>query len=97
MELTFAARQMSVTQEPKAVIMLGCSSQDEDPQYCIAFQSLERGYTELNLHSDIPYIFGVYFFDSIEQARKAEPTQLGIESAQKVQSMVNMMANLVII
>ena len=30
MELTFAARQMSVTQEPKAVIMLGYCEKTED-------------------------------------------------------------------
>ena len=102
MELTFAARQMSVTQEPKAVIMLGLSFKEEGDESWsanddVCRESIIHGYTELNLHSDIPYIFGVYFFKSIEQARAALPSRLGIESAQKVQSMVNMMANLVVI
>lgn len=95
MELTFAARQMSVTQEPKAVIMLGYCEKTEDyisPLYSSALQSVVYGYTELNLHSDIPYIFGVFTnLDKVDA-----PYQFGRCCAQKVQSMVNMMANLVI-
>lgn len=95
LELTFAARQMSVTQEPKAVIMLGYCEKTEDyisPLYSSALQSVVYGYTELNLHSDIPYIFGVFTnLDKVDV-----PYQFGRCCAQKVQSMVNMMANLVI-
>lgn len=97
MELVFAARQMSMVQEPKAVIMLGCCTEDEDPQYVGAAQSVRQGYTELNLHSDIPYINGVYLTPTIAQAQAVCTADRGVECALKVSRMVNMMANLVII
>ena len=95
LELTFAARQMSITQEPKAVIMLGYYENADNqvsPHSSSAIQSVVHGYTELNLHSDIPYIYGVFTnLDKVDA-----PYQFGCDCAQKVQSMVNMMANLVI-
>ena len=99
LELTFAARQMSITQEPKAVIMLGyCCGPDEcpnpTPQYHSAMQSVVHGYTELNLHSEIPYIFGVV--TALDTTAFPCPKNIGSQCACKVQSMVNMMANLVI-
>lgn len=97
MELTFAARQMAMVQEPKAVVMLGCCTEDEDPQYMGAAQSIRQGYTELSLHSDIPYINGVFLTSTMEQARLCCTAQKGSECADKVAKMVNMMANLVII
>ena len=99
LELTFAARQMSITQEPKAVIMLGycCGPNECDtptPQYNSAMQSVVHGYTELNLHSEIPYIFGVV--TKLDTAAFSSGKDIGSQCACKVQSMVNMMANLVI-
>ena len=97
MELVFAARQMSMVQEPKAVMMLGCCTEDEDPQYNSVAQSMRQGFTELNLHSDIPYINGVFLPTTLAQARECCTAQRGAECAEKVSKMVNMMANLVII
>ncbi|MBP5345730.1 MAG: 6,7-dimethyl-8-ribityllumazine synthase [Bacteroidales bacterium] len=100
LELTFAARQMSITQEPKAVIMLGYSRAPEDaglqfsPQHHSAMQSVVHGYTELNLHSEIPYIFGVV--TDLDVSAYSCGKEIGSKCACKVQSMVNMMANLVI-
>lgn len=97
MELTFAARQMSMVQEPKAVIMLGCCTQDEEPQYQSIAQSIAHGFTELNLHSDIPYINGVFLTATLAEAQACCTAAKGSECAEKVSSMVNMMANLVVI
>lgn len=100
LELTFAARQMSITQEPKAVIMLGYSRAPEDaglqfsPQHQSAMQSVVHGYTELNLHSEIPYIFGVV--TDLDVTAFSSGEAIGSKCACKVQSMVGMMANLVI-
>lgn len=97
MELMFAARQMSVVQEPKAVIMLGCCIEEEDPQFWIVRESHARAYVELNLHSDIPYINGVLLPSTLAEAQVSVTAQKGSECAEKVSRMVNMMANLVII
>lgn len=56
MELTFAARQMNIVQEPSAVIMIGCVVKEDNPQYDCTCKSVTDGYTHLNLHSEIPFV-----------------------------------------
>lgn len=97
MELTFAARQMSIVQEPSAVIMLGCATKTDDAFYDSISQSIAHGYTELNLHSEIPYIFGVVLAPTVEdaQTKAVGNGNKGKECAISALKMVNMMANLV--
>ena len=97
MGLTFAARQMSMVQEPSAVIMLGCATQADDQLYACISQSVTHGYTELNLHSEIPYIFGVLLTPTLAEAETMSrgDGNKGTESAITAIRMVNMMANLV--
>lgn len=96
MELPFAARQMSLVQEPSAVIMLGCIVKENNTQYECICQSVTQGYTQLNLHSDSPFIFGVLTTDTLEQAQTiVGPKNMGSECAKAAINMVNMMANLV--
>lgn len=97
MDLTFAARQMSIVQEPSAVIMLGCATQADDQLFACISQSVTHGATELNLHSDIPYIFGVSLTPTLAEAKAMSQGNgnQGAESAIAALRMVNMMANLV--
>ncbi len=97
MELPFAARQMSIVQEPSAVVVLGCSTEDEDPMYRPVCESLTQSLTELNLHSDIPYIFGVLLTPTVGAARSLSDGSgnKGAECAENALRMVNMMARLV--
>lgn len=97
MELVYAAKQMAIVQDPKAVIMIGCCTNDECSQYGIVAQSFAYGFSELNLHGDIPYINGVIFTPTIGEAQSRCTEAKGVECVVKVSSMVNMMANLVII
>lgn len=97
MELTFAARQMNIVQEPSAVIMIGCVVKEDNPQYDCICKSVTDGYTHLNLHSEIPFVFGVLTCDNLEIA-KACATQednLGAQCAKAALKMVNMMAGLI--
>ena len=97
MELTFAARQMSLVQEPSAVIMLGCVTKEDNPLYECICKSVTDGYTQLNLHSDSPFIFGVITADTLEQAKQfvvCDGNQ-GAQSAKAALKMVNMMAKLI--
>jgi len=97
MELTFAARQMAIVQEPSVVIMLGCVTKDGNPQYDYILQSVTQGYTHLNLHSDSPYIFGVMTCNNLEQARvlAAGDNNQGAQCAKAALNMANMMAKLI--
>lgn len=97
MELSFAARQMSIVQESSAVIMLGCVIKEDNPQYECICRSVTDGYTHLNLHSDSPFIFGVITAETFEQAQRlaeGEDNQ-GAQCARAALKMVNMMARLI--
>lgn len=97
MELTFAARQMSLVQESSAVIMLGCVVKEENPLFDCICKSVTDGYTQLNLHSDSPFIFGVLTADTLEQAKSfaAREENQGAQCAKAALKMVNMMARLI--
>ena len=97
MELTFAARQMSNVVEPSAVIVLGSVTEEQNPQFGVICQSITHGITELNLHSDIPFIFGVLITHTLDEAKamSAGSDNKGSESAEAALKMVSMMAHLV--
>lgn len=97
MELTFGARQMSIVKEPSAVIVLGSVVKEGNPQFDCICQSVTRGITELNLHNDIPFVFGLMVTSTLEEAKQliAGETNQGVECAQTALKMVNMMASLI--
>jgi 6,7-dimethyl-8-ribityllumazine synthase len=95
MELPFGARQMNNVMEPSAVIMLGSVVKENNSFYDIICQTVSRGITHLNLHGDIPFIFGVVTADTEEEAKKLTQDGVGAKSALAALKMVNMMAKLV--
>ncbi len=95
MELPFGARQMNNMMEPSAVIMLGSVVKENNPLYDIICQTVSRGITHLNLHGDIPFIFGVITTDTLEEAQKMSQEGVGAQSALAALKMVNMMATMV--
>lgn len=95
MELPFGARQMNNVMEPSAVIMLGSIVRENNPQYAVITDTISRGVTHLNLHGDIPFIFGVLTTDTLQEALNLAREGAGARSALAALKMVNMMGNLV--
>lgn len=95
MELPFGARQMNNMMEPSAVIMLGSVVKENNPLYDIICQTVSRGITHLNLHGDIPFIFGVVTTDTLKEAKAMSQDGVGAQSALAALKMVNMMATMV--
>ena len=95
MELPFGARQMNNVMEPSAVIMLGSIVKEDNPLYDVICQTVSRGVTHLNLHGDIPFIFGVLTTDTVQESVKMAQEGEGARSALTALKMVNMMGNLV--
>jgi len=95
MELPFGARQMNNVMEPSAVIMLGSIVKENNPMYDVICQTVSRGVTHLNLHGDIPFIFGVITTETLQESRKLADEGIGARSALAALKMVNMMGNLV--
>ena len=97
MELTFGARQMSLVMEPSAVIILGSVVRENNPMYDSICQSVTQGITHLNLHSDIPFIYGLLTTETSDEALRYanEHHNAGCTAALAALKMVNMMASLV--
>jgi 6,7-dimethyl-8-ribityllumazine synthase len=94
MELPFGARQMNNMMEPSAVIMIGSVVRENNPHYDIICQTLSRSITHLNLHGDIPFIFGVVTTENIEQAIERAGTKAGnkgSDSAMAAMEMANLL------
>jgi len=67
-ELTFGAKLLADRARPDAIIVLGCVIQGETRHFDFICQSITHGITELNLKSNIPFIFGVLTTENLEQA-----------------------------
>jgi 6,7-dimethyl-8-ribityllumazine synthase len=67
-ELTFGAKVMAENRDLDAVIILGCVVQGDTPHFDYVCSSVTQGITELNLMSDIPFIFGLITTNTMEQA-----------------------------
>ena len=95
MELPFGARQMNNVMEPSAVIMIGSIVRENNPLYAVTCDTISRGVTHLNLHGDIPFIFGVLTTETLAEALSLANDGIGAQSALAALKMVNMMGNLV--
>lgn len=68
-ELTFGAKIMADTQDDlDAVIGLGCIIRGETPHFDFISQGVTKGFVDLNMEFDIPFIFGVLTNDTMEQS-----------------------------
>ncbi|MDK2978323.1 MAG: 6,7-dimethyl-8-ribityllumazine synthase [Bacteroidales bacterium] len=68
-ELTLGAQFMAEYADLDAVICLGCVIQGETKHFDYVCQSVTHGITELNMHYNIPFIFGVLTTNNQQQAK----------------------------
>ncbi|HEY6915001.1 MAG TPA: 6,7-dimethyl-8-ribityllumazine synthase [Paludibacter sp.] len=68
-ELTYAAKQLSIFGKYDGIIVIGCVIQGDTPHFDYVCQSVTAGITELNLLKDgCPVIFGVLTTNTLQQA-----------------------------
>ncbi len=67
-ELTYGAKLYAEHGEPDAIIALGCVIQGETRHFDFVCQGVTNGITELNIHYNVPVIFGVLTTDNQQQA-----------------------------
>lgn len=68
-ELTYAAKQLSISGKYNVIITIGCVIQGDTPHFDYVCQSVTAGITELNLRKDgCPVIFGVLTTNTLQQA-----------------------------
>ncbi|MFC2111830.1 6,7-dimethyl-8-ribityllumazine synthase [Bacteroidota bacterium] len=68
-ELPLGAQLMAESQDPDAVICLGCVIQGETRHFDFICQGVTKGITELNLKFGKPFVFGVLTTDTLQQAK----------------------------
>ena len=68
-ELPFGARLLAEKEAMDAVICLGCVIKGETPHFDYVCQGVTQGITALNVHHEIPFIFGVLTTHTLQQAK----------------------------
>jgi 6,7-dimethyl-8-ribityllumazine synthase len=67
-ELVFASSQMVKSGKVDAVIAIGCVIKGDTPHFDYICQGVTQGLSELNLHGDVPVIYGLLTCITMEQA-----------------------------
>lgn len=67
-ELTFGAKTLADNYNLDAIIVLGCVIQGDTRHFDFICNSITQGITELNIHYDLPFIFGVLTTENLQQA-----------------------------
>jgi len=92
-ELTYAAKQLSIFGKHNGIIVIGCVIQGDTPHFDYVCQSVTAGITELNLLKDgCPVIFGVLTTNTLQQALDRAGGihgNKGVEAATTVLKMAN--------
>ena len=91
-EIPFAARLLAEKMKPDAVICLGCVIQGETRHFDFICQYVTHGITELNLHSNIPFIFGILTTKNLDQARERAGGKKGNKGVEAAVTAIRMAA-----
>lgn len=67
-ELIYAAKRISLSAKPHAVIGLGCVIRGETPHFDYVCSGVTQGFSQLNSDGDIPFIFGLLTDNTKQQS-----------------------------
>jgi 6,7-dimethyl-8-ribityllumazine synthase len=67
-ELVFGASQMVHSRRFDAVIAIGCVIRGDTPHFDYICQGVTQGLAELNMHGDVPVIYGLLTCNNMDQA-----------------------------
>ncbi len=92
-EIPFAAKKMAASNRYDAVITLGTVIRGATPHFDYVCNEVAKGVGALNMHYDVPVIFGVLTTDTIEQAVERAGTKAGnkgVEAGMAALEMANL-------
>src|SRR3972149_3749067 len=92
-EITYGAKALNDASIFDAIICLGCVIQGETKHFDYICQSVTHGITELNLHNETPFIFGVLTTNTYQQAKDRAGGKYGNKGDEAAVSAIKM-ANL---
>lgn len=91
-ELPFAIQQCwAANNTPTAFVALGCVVRGDTPHFDYVCQAVTHGVSELNLHMQVPVIFGVLTVDNEEQALARIGGQHGHKGEEAALTAIKMM------
>ena len=91
-ELTYGAKLYAEGGNFDAIVVLGCVIQGETRHFDFICQSVTQGITELNLHHNIPVIFGVLTTENQQQAEDRAGGKHGNKGDEAAISAIKMVA-----
>ena len=91
-ELTLGGQFLAEYDDLDGVICLGCVIRGETPHFDYICQSVTHSITELNLHFDIPFIFGILTTLNIDQARERAGGNYGNKGIEAAITAIKMVA-----
>ena len=96
-ELPLGAQLIAESQDPDAVICLGCVIQGETRHFDFICQGVTQGIVDLNLRYGKPFVFGLLTTDTLQQAKDrsgGKHGNKGDEAAITALKMVHLKKNL---
>jgi len=91
-ELPKGAQWIAENHQVDAVICIGCVIQGDTPHFTYICQGVTQGLIELNLHFQIPFIFGLLTTLNIQQARDRSGGRYGNKGDEAAVTAIKMVS-----
>lgn len=91
-ELVYGAKLLSNKTDVDAVIVLGCVVRGDTPHFEYVCSGVTQGITTLNVHHEIPFIFGLLTNDTMQQSIDRAGGVLGNKGDEAAVTAIKMIA-----
>lgn len=91
-ELVYGAAWMMENEETDAIIAIGCVIRGDTPHFDYICQGTTQGLAELNLHAEVPVIYGLLTCNTPEQAEERCGGRLGNKGTECAVTAIKMVA-----
>ena len=89
-ELIFGCQQLINTQKVDAIIAIGCVIRGDTPHFEYINNAVSQGIMELNLHGDVPVVFGLLTTNNLQQAEERSGGILGNKGSEYAVTAIRM-------
>ncbi len=91
-ELVYGAAWMMENEDVDAIIAIGCVIRGDTPHFDYICQGTTQGLAELNLHAEVPVIYGLLTCNTPEQAEERCGGRLGNKGTECAITAIKMVA-----
>jgi len=91
-ELVYGSAWMMENEDVDAIIAIGCVIRGDTPHFYYICQGTTQGLAELNLHAEVPVIYGLLTCENAEQAQERCGGRLGNKGTECAVTAIKMVA-----